>query len=166
MNSQRVKQTASMLICVFALSASTAAPRHDVRYPRNESDGPEALANIDEQLSVSSGAAKATAPKDERHPVPRRVDRVRSTQVIPAGTAWNSAVRSDENCDFDLKYLDLRRSRIHPYPDRGSLHESRDRVQVRGSSGLRHPARLRHEHRVPRWGLLFDSSAETRHRRT
>lgn len=103
MNSQRVNQIASMLICVFALSASTAAPSHDVRHHGNERAGLEALANVDEQPSISSGAAKATAPKDERHPLPRRVDRVKSTQVIPAGTTWNSAVRFGENCAFDLK---------------------------------------------------------------
>jgi hypothetical protein len=103
MNSQRATQSALMLLSVLALSAATAAPRHDVRHHANESAGSEALANIAEQRSVSSGTAKATTPRVERHPLPRHVDRARSTQVIPAGTTWNSPVRFGENCAFDLK---------------------------------------------------------------
>jgi hypothetical protein len=104
MNSQHVNQTALMLACVFALGTSSAAPRHDFRHYQNAS-APERLelASPDAAPSTTAGAANATASKGERDPLPRRVERVNSTQLIRAGTEWNSDIRLGENCAFDLK---------------------------------------------------------------
>jgi len=106
MNSRRLNPTVSMLVCIWALSNSTGVLGEDRMSHRSASAAPAASAAAkggQAPESISSDASSVKAPQEERHPLPRRVDRVKSSQVIKAGIEWNSPVRFGENCAFDLK---------------------------------------------------------------